>query len=419
MINRQQAPEIKSVHSIDFLPSKRFDLGDRCKMYWMDEVPDETSKVELVFRAGSIQAKKKGVAPIMNGFLLAGTKEKSSTQIQNELNNLGAFYESNAGLEASIISIYALKENMPAILRIFQDAINNNNFSEDELKELLAERKQKFKVMNEKVSTKAQRLFQTKLFSGTAYGNIIQEEDFDNISSEDLKEFYEDCYCNGLYKIVVCGAFSQDTMNEMIEILGDWRNQKTLEFQKEFHNEVGTFHETKNGALQTAIRIGRPLFNKTHEDYIDFQILNTILGDYFGSRLMTNIREDKGYTYGIGSMVLETNESGYFLIATEVGTEVKEAAIKEIQLEIDRLKTELVSEEELNLVKNYMLGQLLKSADGPYAMLDLHVNLETHHLDVSYLQKVIDSIHAIKAERLQALANEYLNWNKFTVVTAG
>jgi predicted Zn-dependent peptidase len=161
------------------------------------------------------------------------------------------------------------------------------------------------------------------------------------------------------------------------------------------------------------------LFNKTHEDYNDFLILNTIFGDYFGSRLMSNIREDKGYTYGIGTMVAELHETGYFLIATEVGKEVKDATLKEIKVEMERLHTELVSMEELNLVKNYMLGQLLKSADGPYSMTDLFMSVEPYGLSLDFYNASIDSINTITPERIQLLAKKYLNWNDMTIVSAG
>ena len=148
-------------------------------------------------------------------------------------------------------------------------------------------------------------------------------------------------------------------------------------------------------------------------------MLNTILGDYFGSRLMSNIREDKGYTYGIGSMVAELRETGYFLIATEVGTEVKDAALSEIQHELKQLQNEPVSEQELELVKNYMLGQLLKSADGPYSMTDLFLSVEPYGFDLNFYNKAIDSLRSITPARIQELAKRYLNWEDMTIVTAG
>ena len=171
--------------------------------------------------------------------------------------------------------------------------------------------------------------------------------------------------------------------------------------------------------MQCALRIGRILFDKTHEDYLDFLILNTILGDYFGSRLMTNIREEKGYTYGIGTMVAELHKTGYFLIATEVGREVKNATIKEIQYELKRLQTEKVQQDELRLVKNYMLGQLLKSADGPYSMTDLFLSAEMHEKDLEFYNEALLSIQNITAERIQELSVKYLNWENMTIVSAG
>jgi predicted Zn-dependent peptidase len=134
---------------------------------------------------------------------------------------------------------------------------------------------------------------------------------------------------------------------------------------------------------------------------------------------MTNIREDKGYTYGIGTMVAELTEMGYFLVATEVGSDKKDATLHEIQYEFKRLQTELVSEEELQLVKNYMLGQLLKSADGPYAMMGLFLHVEPFNIGLEYYNQCIESINTITPERIKELAINYLNWNKMTIVTAG
>ena len=152
---------------------------------------------------------------------------------------------------------------------------------------------------------------------------------------------------------------------------------------------------------------------------IDFQILQTILGDYFGSRLMSNIREDKGYTYGIGCGVSETFESGHFIIATEVGKEYVEATLNEIKFEIERLQQEEVDSDELTLVKNYLLGQLLKSADGPNAMTDLFIGAFNKGKDLTFYQDVINRINAISAEELKLTAIKYLKWENLTIVTAG
>lgn len=352
--------------------------------------------------------------------LLSGTNEKSSTQIHNEIDALGGFMESGLAAETSVITMYCLRENVLPILHTLTDAIDNVAFLEKEVTELLADKKQTFLMNMEKVSYLSQRAFQQRLFhSSEIYSTIASEDFYDNVSIRDLKKFFEEHYKNGLTKVVVVGNLEQDVIDEMIDTIGKWVKTGKSEFEKEIKNLPGEYHVTKENAVQTAIRIGKILFNKNHEDYNDFMVLNTILGDYFGSRLMSNIREDKGYTYGIGSMVAEYNHIGYFMIATEVGKEVKDATIKEIKFEIERLKTELINAEELNLIKNYLLGQLLKSADGPYSMMDLYLGAECHGLDFDFYNKAIEDLHAITPERIQELAIKYLDWEDMTVVSAG
>jgi hypothetical protein len=134
---------------------------------------------------------------------------------------------------------------------------------------------------------------------------------------------------------------------------------------------------------------------------------------------MKNIREDKGYTYGIGSYVNEMKMNGYFVIGTEVGKDVCEAAISEIKKEIELLQTDLVREEELSLVRNYLLGQTLKSADGPYALTDLFLSVDSQGLQLNFYNDFIHTLKTITPEILRELAQKYLNWDSMTIVIAG
>jgi predicted Zn-dependent peptidase len=418
MINRTLTPELNEIDQIDFIKPSIFDISSSVKLYSMCEVPNQTSRLDLYFNAGTILGDI-GTASFVNSLLLSGTNTKTSIEINNEMDSLGAFFESSVSNENALVSIYALKENMLAVLSILKDAIENVAFLEHEVIELVNDRKQKFRIGMEKVSYLAQRSFQQKLFNHPIYGRIAEESDFENVSISTLKRFHKDHYLHGLTKVVLIGAFSTDEIDEVIDMTGNWAMGALPNFDEKCQNEPSKTHVNKEQAVQTAIRVGRMLFNKKDPDFIDFQILNTILGDYFGSRLMTNIREDKGYTYGIGTMVAELTEMGYFLVATEVGSDKKDATLHEIQYEFKRLQTELVSEEELQLVKNYMLGQLLKSADGPYAMMDLFLHVEPFNIGLEYYNQCIESINTITPERIKELAINYLNWNKMTIVTAG
>jgi zinc protease len=172
-------------------------------------------------------------------------------------------------------------------------------------------------------------------------------------------------------------------------------------------------------AVQSAIRMGRLAINRSHADFAGFQVLNTLLGGYFGSRLMANIREDKGYTYGIGSAVVSLRDAGYFFIATEVGADVCGDAVKEIEYEIALLKSTLVEDQELDLVRNYMLGSMLGSLENAFSHADKFKNLYFSNLDYRYYDDYIETVKSISPEQILTLANTYLNLDNFTRVIVG
>lgn len=419
MPNRTIQPELVAIDAIDFLAPKKYDLSPTVPLYHMKEVQNETARFDLYFDGGNCRGKK-GIPGFTNGLLLSGTPTKTSVQIQEEINSLGGFLESGVSVENAAVSMYCLRENLPNILETILDAIINVDFNEDEIKELTADRKQKWRINQEKVATLAQQEFRAKLFaSNDRYAVTLSEEDFDHIQRADLKEFHSKYYLKGLTKVVIVGNFEENAILEIAKSFQPLLASTIEDFDATVQHEPGIQIIEKEGALQTAIRAGRMLFNKKHPDYLDFMFLNTILGDYFGSRLMTNIREDKGYTYGIGSMMAELDGTGYFLMATEVGKEVRDETIKEIQFELERLRTELVPEDEMQLVRNYMLGQLLKSADGAYAMTDLFLSAELHGKSLEFYNEAIHAIHSITSERVRELAQEYLKWEDMAVVAAG
>lgn len=419
MLNRTEQPTLQSIHHVDFVKPQIFDITSNVKLYFMKEVNNETARFDLYFDAGTTRGEK-GIPSFVSSLLLSGTQEKSSIQIHNQIDALGGFMESGIAFEASVISMFCLRENILPLLHVLVDGIDKVAFFESEIDELIQDKKQAYLLNLEKVSFLAQKGFQQRLFhTSDTYSRVADLSYYENINSSDLRRFYNDHYLNGLFKIVVVGNLEQDAIDEIIDTVGKWAKPETRTFENSIQNLPGQTHIEKEGAVQTAIRLGKILFNKTHEEYNDFMVLNTILGDYFGSRLMSNIREDKGYTYGIGSMVAEYNQFGYFMIATEVATQYKDATLTEIQNEINRLQTEFVSDEELELVRNYLLGQLLKSADGPYSMMDLYIGAQIHGFEFEFYNKAIKDLYAITPKRIQELAIKYLVWDEMTIVTAG
>lgn len=419
MLNRILAPEIRTIDHIDFVAPEQHLIASGVHLYHMSTVTGETCKIELYFDAGNIR--EQGATPsLVNGLLLSGSKRLSAMEIQDRINSLGGFYESGLSQENAVVSIYCLREYALDLFHILMEALDELSFEEKEVAELVADKRQKWNINMEKVSFRAQREFQKTLFaSDERYGRVSEEIDFQNVDRESLKEFYEKYYRNGLTKVVIVGRLDNTEIDGIIEKSKNLAKSESSYFGVDFQNEKGEFLFEKEGAMQTAIRVGRMLFNKNHSDYLDFLILMTILGDYFGSRLMSNIREDKGYTYGIGAILFEIRESGYFMVGTEVRKDVRDATLKEIRYEFERLQQELVSDDELELVKNYMLGQLLKSADGPYAMTDLFISAELYGKGLEFYNEALRSILHIQPDRIRELAKKYLNWEEMTIVAFG
>jgi predicted Zn-dependent peptidase len=417
MVDRLQTPDLKQIDSINFVaPEIRTEFP--IPFFVQKQVPNATSRIELYFNAGSTNGKI-GLASLVSGLLLSGTDKMNSTEIHTELDNLGGFHDISLGHESVVVSLYGLNDKLAELLVLFCQSISAVTFSESEIQELKEDRKQKLRINMQKVSFLAQREFSKNLFANSQYGRVINEDNYDSITRKEIIDFHKAFYLSGLFKVVLIGSFQEETIVSMEDLLIPFVNNLALEYNQNLQNIPGVFHTEKEGALQTAIRVGRILFNRKKEDFVDFTILNTILGDYFGSRLMSNLREDKGFTYGVGSMLSEFHETGYFLIATEVGKEHKDAAIAEIRAEIEKLHHELIPAEELNLVRNYLLGQLLKSADGPYAMTDLYVGVQAFGLDISFYDRYIKKIHEITPEKIQLLAKTYLDWSQMTIVSAG
>ncbi len=418
-MDRTQAPALSAITGIDFVAPNIIPINDHVNLYHMPHVPNDTARFDLYFDAGKIRDQQ-SLASFVNGLLFSGTEAKSSIEISAAINGLGGFLDSGLSAENAVISMYCLKEHLTELFDIMLDAISNVSFRKEEVNDLLTDRKQKLNISREKVSYLAQSNFQKELFaSDERYNKVLEDEHFDLVTRKDLIAFHQSFIQKGLQRVVVVGDLPKEEINAIATKSKNLAILEKGEFAASLQNKVGRKHIEKDGALQSAIRVGRTLFNKQHEDYQDFLILNTILGDYFGSRLMSNIREDKGYTYGIGSMVAEFNNTGYFLIATEVGTDVREDALNEISIELERLRNELVPEEELSLVRNYMRGQLLKSADGPYAMTDLFLSAILQGKDLDFYNEALQAIHAITPERIQELAKKYLQWDQMTIVSAG
>lgn len=419
-MNRSKAPAISKVEKLDIEFPTRIELHNGIELFWIKDVKDNSVKLDIEWAAGSKYQQKKLVARFTNNLLLSGYAEKSAATIAEELDFYGGYAQREMDRDHAGMSLFGLSENIDKIFSVYRDAFEKCTFPLAQFEKEKTVTLSRFKIDFKKVKTQCRRQFNQAIFGeNSPYGHLAEEKDFELISRTDVIDFYNTFYKGTKPTLFLVG----NVPDYFIKSLKDW----SLSFNGKAKPVVNaSVHQTKGridvhveNAIQSAIRIGRPLFNKTHPDYFNFQLLNTLLGGYFGSRLMANIREDKGYTYGIGSALSVMENASYFFIATEVATEVKEATIQEINKEIEILQNTLVPTAELERVKNYMLGDFLRHADGPIAMMENFKNIHFNQLKNTYYTDYIQAINNATPEMLKEVAQKYLSKNELTIVVAG
>lgn len=417
-MDRTIAPEIKNITSISFQEPEIIYLANKATLYAIRKTEEETAKIDFVFNAGSLQTDNL-IAGLTAGMLFSGTDNKSSTEINEEIDSLGGYTGTEASSERMTVSIVGLKEYIVQLTEMMVDAVLHVNFDSKELTQLIQNKKKKFQISIEKVSTVAKREFVHAIFEHNPYGRLSYLEDYDQVKREDLISFHQKYILEGLDYVTIVGALTDSELQRIQELALKFKSNKEPIENYNFQYRPNQIIQEKEGAVQTAIRIGRVLFNKTQPDYKQFMVLNTILGGYFGSRLMSSIREDKGYTYGINSGISQNLQSGYFYIATEVNKKYRDATIQAIQEEIKKLQNELVGEDELSLVKNYIIGEILEQSDGPQAMMDRFISVQLFGMNLSYYNDLMKAINEISAKEIQQLAQKYLDWEDMVIVAVG
>lgn len=418
-MNRTIPPKYSQAQDLTLVHPEKIELHNGVELYWLKDVKDDSVKLDIEWDAGSKHQHKKLAATFTNKLMLSGNEEYTAKQIAEEIDFFGGYTQLESDKDHAGIVLYGLVENIEAIFDVFKHAFKSLSYPESEFSKERNIAINKFKVDSQKVKTLCRRAFTKNLFGENApYGQVASEDDFHKINSEDLRLYFKEKY----YKAPV--IFLTGNVDEgFIENIKRWTERFIpIDIKpkvQSFDQVKGPVYVKKEDAIQSAIRIGRLMFKKDHPDYFKFQLLNTILGGYFGSRLMANIREDKGFTYGIGSGMAVIQDAGYFFITTEVGKDIKDAAIKEIYFELDKLKENLISEDELTKVKNYMLGEFLRQADGPIAMMEIFKNLYFNKLTDTYYSDFIKAIHSATSEDLQELAKKYFVKEEMLEVVAG
>lgn len=422
-LDRKKAPSFHQVNNIEFLDVIKTNLSNGIELNYVNGGSQEILKIDFIFNAGNWFQEKPLIASSTSQLIKEGTKNYSAFQISEGIDNYGAFFEVESSYDNTTLTLYTLSKHLNSVLPYVKEVMLSPKFSEKEFNIYKNNAVERFKINLEKVSFIARKEFMSIILGDKhPYGTSVNLDDYNNLTLKDVTSFYENYYNLGNCKILVSGKVTEESIKSINTFFGSEQISKNLLTKIESSNIIDdktSIYIEKKGALQSAIRIGRVFPNKLHKDYFGLQILNTVLGGYFGSRLMNNIREDKGYTYGIGSGIMSLKNAGYFFISTEVGSDVTKKALIEIYKEIELLRTEEISMEELDLVKNYMLGQLLKSCDGPFNMAELFESANEYGLDYDFYNEYIKTIKEITPKKLKELGVNYFNKSDLKEIVVG
>lgn len=421
---RTKGPGFAPIDDIDFIPVNEFKLPNGIPVSLMEAGSQDVTRIDLVFPAGSVQAGVPLLASTVANLILEGTTTQTSAQISEMLDFYGAYLNAQTYHHNSVVTLFCLSSHLPVLLPLVEDVVKNAVFDQLEFDIYMDKRRQEHLIDLDKVKTISARKFSQVIFGEEhPYGRKLELTHFDMLKRDHLVDFYKKAYTPQDCRIVVAGQPGNNLPDLLANHFGSetWmRGPFNLNGVGDIMPDAEKFHLiNKEGALQSAIRIGRPLFNNHHADFIPLQILNTLLGGYFGSRLMASVREEKGLTYGIGSSIVPFRKSGMWMIGTEVKGEMRQAAIDAIFEEMGRLINEPVSDHELELVKNYMLGELLRNFDGPFSSSDIYRTLLEFDLDFEFYAQMSREIRTITPDRIQNLAAKYLKKEDFYVVVAG
>lgn len=425
MLNRTIAPAFKTLSSINVVQAIHTQLNNGIDFYSVNAGSQELIKLEFIFKAGMYFQPASLIASATNNLLECGTKSFTANQISDGVDFYGSFLEFTVDQDFASVTLFTLNKYLTQSLKFVEEVLKYPTFPQDEFQIYISNKKQKHQINAQKVNVLCRRKFSELIFgSQHPYGIDVVDTDFERVNLHEINQFFNTHYNSTNCTIIASGNLPTNLPETLAQFFGDtkWGNsqQPLLNNTIELTTTAQQKHFIyKEEAIQSAIRIGKPLFNKTNPDYYKFQVLNTILGGYFGSRLMTNIREEKGLTYGIGSGLSSYVNNGYFFISTEVGADVCQLALDEIYKEISVLRTDLVDTQELETVRNYILGQFLRSVDGPFALADKFKSIWEFGLTYSYFDTYFDAIKSVTPTEIRDLANKYLQQNELIECVVG
>lgn len=423
MLNRSFAPSINGIGDITLEKPEEIIFSNGLKVFVFHAPDQELVKAEFVFNNLFEGFENPVRNTALSSMLKEGTITYTSAQIAEKIDFFGAYLVPEFSFDHNALTLYALNKHIDAVLPIVNDILNHSIIPEQELETYIRNNSQSLQISLEKTDFIARRKFYDSLFGSTRYGQSVTDELLKGLERDDLLRLYRQQIQPKNATLFLSGNISKEVLFSFRNYFEEqWKGDVAIQsvpYIQKLNLETDLVKIDKAGALQSSIRLGKVGIKRSHADYPALQFVNTLFGGFFGSRLMSNIREDKGYTYSIGSLVANLNHAGFISVVTDVGSEYTEDTLKQIELESRRLQEEKVSEEELELVKNYMLGSMLGSLESIFSHVDKYKSVYYSGLDLDYYTYYSNVVRQINPDQVQDIAQKYLGVDDMVKVVVG
>ena len=425
MLNRLQPPPTFPLTQL-ILPTPQVStLPNGARLHLLANAAQPVLRLQVVLPAGKCQESLPGLAQLTARMLAEGTATRPARQLADEVAFYGASLDCEAGPDCATLTLYCLARYLPTLLPLVQEMLTAPTFPATELRQLQTRISQNMRVERQKTSFRASEEFNRQLFGeDSAYGRSFDEASFNTLTSAQLRAFHAAAYAPAGAEIFLSGDIDAYT-EEVAARLGQWPPAAAAPVVPGLPPcarptaPTGLVTVPVEGSIQASLRVGRRWPALTEEQTPQLLLLVKVLGGYFGSRLMRNIREDKGFTYGIHASVTARQQAAALVIGTDVNGASAEATRVEIAAELTRLQTELLDDDELETVKNYTLGKLLGESATVFEQADRHRYVVLQGLRPDYYPQLVHQTQAATAAELRELARTYLSPADMLTVVAG
>ena len=420
MLDRTVAPAINRIEQVTIPEAKKVAFDNGLSLFYINAGQQPVVRLEVVFKAGKWFESIPGQSYFTGKMLTEGTKSFTAKEIAGLFDAYGAFVEVVPGFDRVTLTLHLLTRHLPSILPVLREVVTEPSFQQKELDTIKTRKKQQLLVDLEKNSFVAAQRFTENIFGiNHPYGRLLSQSNIEAIERQSVIDFFQKQF-SGNYEVIMCGAIGENELELVNKYLGQTPKRTANDIQVTFQPyEATKVFKEKEDSLQSSVRLGMPFINRSHKDYLEMIVVNEILGGYFGSRLMRNIRENKGYTYGIRSVISCLDQASFWTVSTDVKKQFWKQTLEEISYEIGVLRNQQVPKEELETVKNYMLGTFVSSIDTPFALADKFKTIHYSGLDYRYYQQYFKTIKEIDQDRILELSQEYLREEAMTTVVIG